>query len=253
MHSFPKACGLATLILACTAALAGSPGAPAAAAAHPARAANPAVVKSQASYSLGLSLGEMLRRASLDTNTVATPRLVAGLRAALAGKAKVTPADQQRIHALLLGARVHAAAANHAAARAFLERNGKKRGVVTTPSGLQYEVLRPGKGSSPHSGDVVTVNYRGSLLDGTEFDSSYQRGQPATFPVDRVIPGWREALLRMKPGAKWRLFIPPKLGYDLNSPPPIPPGSLLVFDVELLSVGPHQGHSTPSPSGPPNH
>lgn len=252
MHSLPKACSLAAVALACAAALASSPGARAAAAAHPARAANPAVIKSQASYSLGVSLGEMLRRASLDTNTVSTPRLVAGLRAALAGKAKVTPADQQRIHTLLLGARMHAAAANHAAARAFLERNGKKQGVVTTPSGLQYEVLRPGKGSSPRSGDVVTVNYRGTLLNGTEFDSSYKHGHAATFPVDRVIPGWREALLRMKPGAKWRLFIPPKLGYDLNSPPPIPPGSLLVFDVELLSVEPHQGHSA-APPGPRNH
>src|SRR6185437_11083349 len=109
--------------------------------------------------------------------------------------------------------------ANHAAARAFLARNGKKKGVVTTASGLEYQVLKAGQGSSPKAGDMVTVNYRGKLLDGKEFDSSYKRGQPASFPVDRVIPGWQEALELMKPGAKWRIFVPPRLAYDLNSPP----------------------------------
>ena len=249
MHSVMKACGLAAAALACTAAFAAPPAAPAALAA---RAQDPARVKSQASYSLGVSLGEMLRRASLDAGTLSTPRLVAGLRAALAGKATLTPADQQRIHLLLLGARAHVLARNHAAARSFLERNGREKGVVTTASGLQYRILSPGKGRSPKPGDVVTVNYRGNLLDGTVFDSSYKRGQPATFPVDRVIPGWREALLLMKPGAKWRLFIPPKLGYDLNSPPPIPPGSLLVFDVHLLSVEPQAPKVAP-PAPPLTH
>jgi FKBP-type peptidyl-prolyl cis-trans isomerase FklB len=247
MHPLMKACGAAAAALACTAAFATPAQAPAA---HPTSAQNPARVKSQASYSLGVSLGEMLRRASLDTRTLSTPRLVAGLRAALAGSATLTPADQQRIHELLLGARAHVVARNHAAARSFLERNGRRKGVVTTASGLQYQVLSPGKGRSPKPGDVVTVNYRGKLLDGTVFDSSYKRGQPATFPVDRVIPGWREALLRMKPGAKWRLFIPPKLGYDLNSPPPSPPGSLLVFDVHLLRVEPQAPQVAP-PTPPP--
>jgi len=93
-----------------------------------------------------------------------------------------------------------------------------------------------GSGTPPKSTDEVTVNYKGSLLDGTEFDSSYKRGQPATFPVNGVITGWQEALVLMKPGSKWELFIPPNLAYDVNSPPAIPPGSLLKFEVELIKV-----------------
>src|SRR5437764_187322 len=95
---------------------------------------------------------------------------------------------------------------------------------------------QPSAGASPKPTDEVTVNYRGTLISGTEFDSSYKRGQPANFQLNRVIPGWTEALGLMKPGAKWQLFIPPQLGYDLRSAPPIPPGSLLIFEVELLSV-----------------
>ena len=133
---------------------------------------------------------------------------------------------------------------NHTAAKSFLAENGKKKDIVTTASGLQYKVLAPGSGDSPKSTDQVTVNYRGTLLDGTEFDSSYKRGQPASFPVNGVIPGWQEALILMKPGAKWQLFVPPNLAYDLDSPPAIPPGSLLVFDVELLSVKPPQPQSS---------
>jgi FKBP-type peptidyl-prolyl cis-trans isomerase len=108
--------------------------------------------------------------------------------------------------------------------------------VVTTASGLQYQEVKAGSGDSPKPKDTVVVNYRGTLLDGTEFDSSYKRGQPATFEVDQVIPGWTEALQLMKPGAKWRLFIPPQLAYDMRSRAPIPPGSALLFDVELMSV-----------------
>ncbi len=101
----------------------------------------------------------------------------------------------------------------------------------------------------------MTVNYRGTLLNGTEFDSSYKRGQPASFPVDRVIPGWQEALKLMKPGAKWRIFVPPQLAYDLSSPPPIPPGSMLIFDVDLLGIQPQQPQpqmpQTPRPPAQP--
>src|SRR5438270_271753 len=120
----------------------------------------------------------------------------------------------------------------------------EKPDVVTTASGLQYKVLNAGNGDSPKKTDEVTVNYRGSLINGTEFDSSYKRGQPATFPVNGVIPGWTEALGLMKPGAKWELFVPPQLAYDMQSRPPIPPGSLLIFEVELLSV---KGAGTPAP------
>ncbi len=248
MHPLIKSGVAAALALACGASLASSP-----AVAPAPHAQSPAVTRSQASYSLGVSLGAMLRGASLDEQSVSTARLMAGLRAALAGKARLTPADQQRIHSLLIGARMHEAASNHAAAAAFLARNRKKQGVVTTPSGLEYLVLRSGKGTSPEQGDVVTVNYRGTLLNGTVFDSSYQRGQPATFPVNGVIPGFREALLRMKPGAKWRIFIPPQLAYDMNSRPPIPPGSMLIFDVELLSVEHHPAAPAAPPAPPQPH
>lgn len=116
----------------------------------------------------------------------------------------------------------------------FLAANAKKEGVVTTASGLQYKVIEAGTGRTPKATDTVTVNYRGTFIDGKEFDSSYARGKPATFRVDQVIPGWTEGLLQMKEGAKWQLFIPYKLAYGEK-------GQLrhkaLIFDVELLSIG----------------
>lgn len=235
--------GLGSLALA-----QGSP--TAAGAPPPQKAESPAKIKSEGSYSLGLSVGESLRRASVDPHAISTERLMQGLHDALAGKATFGPANEQSIRTLIVGARARAASANHAAARAFLARNGKKKGIRTTASGLEYQVLKPGQGAAPQAGDTVTVNYRGTLLNGTEFDSSYKRGQPATFPVDRVIPGWQEALKMMKPGAKWRIYVPPQLAYDLNSPPPIPPGSLLIFDVDLLSVQPPQPPVMPVPHPP---
>src|SRR5206468_4108344 len=111
-----------------------------------------------------------------------------------------------------------------------------KKGVKSTASGLQYEVLSEGKGTSPKATDTVKVNYRGSLLDGTEFDSSYKRGQPAEFPVNGVIKGWTEALQMMKPGAKWKLYIPANLAYGEHGRPGIPPNSMLTFEVELLEI-----------------
>ena len=126
---------------------------------------------------------------------------------------------------------------HRAEGEAFLAANGKKEGVVTLPSGLQYKVLAEGKGTSPNPTDNVTVHYRGTLVDGTEFDNSYKREKPATFRVDGVIAGWTEALQRMKPGAKWQLFVPAKLGYgDRGAGPLIPPDSTLIFEVELISV-----------------
>jgi FKBP-type peptidyl-prolyl cis-trans isomerase len=112
-------------------------------------------------------------------------------------------------------------------------------------------VIEPGDAqrASPAPTDRVTVHYRGRLLDGTEFDNSDSHAQAATFTANSVIKGWREALLLMRPGAKWRLFVPPELGYDLNSPPNIPPGSLLIFDVELTKVEPATVLSTPAPEG----
>lgn len=204
--------------------------------------------KAQASYSLGLSMGTQLHEAGLNTDTVATERLSQGLRDALSGKATMSPQDQQNIVSYVQGVRAGVAETNRTAAKAFLAENGKKKDIVTTASGLQYHVLNPGSGEGPKPTDEVTVNYRGTLLNGTEFDSSYKRGQPATFPVNGVIPGWREALVLMKPGAKWKLFIPPNLAYDERSPPPIPPGSLLVFDVEMIGV--KAAAKAPAPAAP---
>jgi FKBP-type peptidyl-prolyl cis-trans isomerase FklB len=120
---------------------------------------------------------------------------------------------------------------------AFLAANAKKDGVITTASGLQYKVLKSGAGESPKASDQVKVDYTGTLTDGTVFDSSVQRGQPAVFPVGAVIPGWVEALQLMKVGDKWQLFIPAKLAYGDQSPSPvIPANSVLVFEVELLGI-----------------
>jgi FKBP-type peptidyl-prolyl cis-trans isomerase len=191
---------------------------------------------SAVSYSLGVSMGEQLRANGVSADQVSSARLAQGVRDGLAGKAKMTDADRQNISNLLKSSFEAQADGNHREAAKYLSDNGKKPGVVTTASGLQYKVLAAGSGESPKPSDEVTVNYRGTLLDGTEFDSSYKRGQPASFQVNRVIPGWTEALQLMKPGAKYQLFIPPQLAYDMRSRPPIPPGSMLLFDVELLSV-----------------
>lgn len=198
--------------------------------------------KAQASYSLGLLLGAQLPKLGLDEKTVDFQRFTQGLKDVMSGKAHPAQADQQKV-AMFVQQN------NAAAARRFLAANGKRPGVKTTQSGLQYKVLSPGNGASPQPTDQVTVNYRGTLLDGTVFDSSYERGQPATFALNKVIPGWQEALSMMKPGAKWQIFIPPELAYGPNSPAPqIPPNALLKFDVELLKVAPPS--ASPGGAGP---
>ncbi|HYB65916.1 MAG TPA: FKBP-type peptidyl-prolyl cis-trans isomerase [Steroidobacteraceae bacterium] len=227
-----------------------TPATPAAPAATPAAKKAPAKsaaaegeasAKSAESYSLGLMWGEQLRNTGVTPDAISTARIAQGVRDAITGKVAVSDKDRENIRALATSG----ADANHRAAAKFLAENGKKPGVVTTKSGLQYQELKAGSGNSPKANDSAVVNYRGTLLDGTEFDSSYKRGEPATFEVDRVIPGWTEALQLMKPGAKWKLFIPPQLAYDLRSRPPIPPGSMLLFEVELVSVKPAPPASPP--------
>jgi FKBP-type peptidyl-prolyl cis-trans isomerase len=202
--------------------------------------------KAQASYSLGVSFGTQLHgQFGLNATSVTYERLLQGLKDALAGKATATPEDQQRVQSLIEQSRNAEGTANKAAADKFLAANGKLPGIVTTASGLQYKVIRPGAGDSPKVTDDATVNYRGTLLDGTEFDSSYKRNQPANFTVGKVIKGWVEALQLMKPGARFELYIPPELAYGMQSPPPIPPGSLLKFEVELLSFKPAPAAAPP--------
>ncbi len=212
--------------------------------------------KSKASYSIGVSMGEQMKATGVSGDAVSVDRLAQGIRDALAGKAKMTPADQDNIRELIASARAGQVEKNHAAAAAFLAENGKKKDVQSTASGLQYKVITPGTGASPSATDEVVVNYKGTLLDGSVFDQTEGRG-PATFGVNQVIPGWTEALQLMKPGAKYQLFIPPKLAYDERSPPAIPAGSMLLFDVELVSVKPHTPaagaapHPAPTTPAPP--
>jgi FKBP-type peptidyl-prolyl cis-trans isomerase len=198
------------------------------------------------SYALGMNYGTMFNRQEIEVNL---DSLVKGIRDGISSNKALLTDDQVR--QVLSEAqrkfmtkreekRKVQAEDNKKKADAFLAENKGKPGVVTTESGLQYKVLAEGAGAQPGSNDMVTVNYKGTLLDGTEFDSSYKRGQPASFAADRVIKGWTEALRMMKPGAKWQLFIAPSLGYGERPPPnaPIPPNALLTFEVELLSNAP---------------
>ena len=199
------------------------------------------------SYSVGVSMGEQLRASGIPPELLNAQQLAQGVHDALSGKVSMTDKDRENLRGLVDSV----GESNHRVAAKFLAENGKKPDIVTTASGLQYKVLAAGSGASPKPTDEVTVNYRGTLISGTEFDSSYKRGQPANFQLNRVIPGWTEALGLMKPGAKWQLFIPPQLGYDLRSAPPIPPGSLLIFEVELLSVKAAPSAAQPAPPAQP--
>lgn len=199
------------------------------------------------SYSLGVSMGDQLHASGIAADAVNSTQLAQGVHDALLGKATITDADKTNIAKLIQGGMAAQAEVNHKAAAKFLAENGKKPDVVTTASGLQYRVLAPGAGASPKPTDEVTVNYTGKLLDGTEFDSSYKRGEPAKFALNHVIPGWSEGVGLMKAGSKYELFVPPSLAYDLRTPTPaIPPGSMLIFTVELMSFK----ASPPPPAAP---
>jgi FKBP-type peptidyl-prolyl cis-trans isomerase len=253
-------CGLLALptlaVAAALAAPAPSPGVVAPPVAVGGHAAAEAAAEDAASYSLGLTFGGQLHNGGLKEG-LAMDALMRGISDGMRGKT-VTQDDKQRAAVLLRSGKEAISARNKSAARDFLAKNAKEDGVTTTPSGLQYKVLEAGKpGPSPTPTDQVTVQYRGRLLNGAEFDSSYSRGQAAIFRVNAVIKGWQEALTLMKPGAKWQLFVPPELAYDVNSPASIPPGSLLVFDIELVKVnapttlndpGMHQSPKTPPKS-----
>ena len=198
--------------------------------------------KDKESYSLGYQFGQSLKLQGLDINLEV---YTSGIRDALGGtKPPLSPEEmqktvselQQRIVAARQKELQELAGKNLAEGKAFLEENKKKEGVKTLPSGLQYKILKEGSGKTPKATDEVTVNYKGTLINGTEFDSSYKRGKPATFPVDKIIRGWTEALQLMKEGSKWQLFIPPELGYGDRGGGPIPPNSTLIFEVELISV-----------------
>jgi FKBP-type peptidyl-prolyl cis-trans isomerase len=205
--------------------------------------------KQKFSYGLGMSLGTNLKRSGVEPGDVDTDLFLKGMKDAAGGSPLLTEADARNaIMAFQAEAKKTLAGKNKTAADEFLAANKSKEGVVTTASGLQYKVLAAGAGDSPKPTDNVTVHYKGALLDGTEFDSSYKRGQPASFGVSQVIKGWTEALQLMKPGAKWQLFIPPDIAYGENGRPGIPPNSLLNFEVELISM---QTQPAPAPAAAP--
>jgi FKBP-type peptidyl-prolyl cis-trans isomerase FklB len=199
--------------------------------------------KDRVSYSIGLSIGQDFKRQELDLDI---DLLAAGIRDALGdAKPKLTQQEvqetlitfKQEMAAKQEAKRKELATKNLKEGEAFLAANAKKEGVKTLPSGLQYQVIEKGTGKSPTKENTVTVDYKGTLIDGAVFDSSYDRGQPATFGVGGVIAGWTEALQLMKEGAKWRLFIPAKLAYgEKGAGAVIGPNSTLIFDVELKKV-----------------
>jgi len=201
--------------------------------------------KEKASYAIGMNVGAGLRRQSVDIDAAI---FVQGFKDALAGGKLLLTEDEARavLTQMQTGLNVkreeaskRAGGANATEGEAFLASNKTKPGVVALPSGLQYKVLVQGAGPKPALTDTVVCNYRGTLINGTEFDSSYKRGEPASFPVSGVIRGWTEALQLMPVGSKWQLFIPPALAYgERGVGADIGPNATLIFEVELLSIKP---------------
>jgi FKBP-type peptidyl-prolyl cis-trans isomerase FklB len=195
--------------------------------------------KDRISYALGVNFGQNLKNQGVDANLDLVRR---GIEDALASKPQLTDAEMKETFSQL---RTQMAAhmeekkkQNKAEGEKFLAENAKKPGIEKTPSGLQYRIIEAGSGNPPGTNDEVTVNYTGKLIDGTEFDSSAKQGRPAKFRVNGVIKGWTEALLKMKKGAKWELFIPAELAYGERGRPNIPPNSTLLFTVELVDIAP---------------
>jgi FKBP-type peptidyl-prolyl cis-trans isomerase FklB len=195
------------------------------------------------SYSIGLDVGRTFQRQGIE---VTPDAFLQGLKDAsdTSGKPLLTDeqiqscmmAFQQKMMAKQQEKIQQQSGAALAEGEKFLAENKSKPGVITTASGLQYKVITAGSGKKPKASNEVKVHYRGTLVNGTEFDNSYKRGEPVTFPVGGVIPGWTEALQLMPVGSKWEVYIPSHLGYGNNPAGPIPPGSTLVFEVELLAI-----------------
>ena len=199
--------------------------------------------KDKRSYALGMDLGTQFRSLGIEVDPAVFSR---GLNDAFSGgKTLLAQEDvraaiselQAEMKRKQAEARSKASQEGKQAGTAFLADNKKKEGVVTLPSGLQYKILKEGTGKKPVLDDTVVCQYRGTLINGTEFDSSYKRGQPATFPVKGVIKGWTEALQLMPAGSKWQLFIPPELAYgEAGAGATIGPNATLIFEVELVSI-----------------
>lgn len=195
--------------------------------------------KQKVSYSIGLDIGNNFKKSAIDIDA---NKLFLGIKDALAGaKPKLT---DEEIRAVMMqfqqdrqSAQSKVGAANLEKGKKFLESNKKKQGVVELSDGVQYKIIKQGKGPKPSATDKVTVNYQGTLIDGTEFDSSYKRGKPASFPVNGVIKGWTEILQLMPVGSKWEVYIPGNLAYgERGAGGSIGPNETLIFTIELLSI-----------------
>jgi FKBP-type peptidyl-prolyl cis-trans isomerase FklB len=230
-----------------------------------AKGATPLALKTQKekfSYAIGMKTGQRMGESLGKQSVPIDPAIVArGLKDGLTGgktlltdeeaqaaiktvQDEVGKQQQEKMHEM--------GAANKKEGDAFLATNKGKEGVVTLPSGLQYKILKEGTGPKPTASDTVVCNYAGTLVDGKEFDSSYKRGQPATFPVTGVIKGWTEALQLMPVGSKWQLVIPPDLAYGESGRPGIEPNSTLIFQVELLSIQDKSKEAAPEPGKDPS-
>jgi len=203
------------------------------------KSAGPALktAEQQVGYGIGLDLGRKLKAQEINVDPEV---IIRGLRDGLAGRAEFSDEQLRQVtQTYVQGLMTRRAEKGQKEADAFLAANAKKPGVVSLPSGLQYKVVKEGTGAVPKATDTVSVNYKGTLLDGSVFDASERHGGPASFQVNQVIPGWQEALQKMRVGSKWQLFVPSKLAYGPRGTPDgsIPPNSTLIFDVELLKVG----------------
>jgi len=211
--------------------------------------------KDKVSYSIGLDIGNTFKKQNMEINL---ETLAAGLRDGLSGDKPLLTEEQIKETMTAYSKTMmdkqatqnkEVAGKNKEIGDKFLAENKSKEGVKTTASGLQYKVLKEGSGASPKETDTVVTHYRGTLLNGTEFDSSYKRNEPASFPVNRVIKGWTEALQMMKPGSKYQLVIPASLAYgERGAGQDIGPNETLIFEVELLSVKPGEAKPDGSPA-----
>ncbi len=214
--------------------------------------------KDKVSYAIGLNAAKSFKSQGIEIDAEA---LTKGLQDGISGAKPLMTEEEMRttmttfqteMRQKLMQAKMAAAAENKKKEDAFLEANKKKEGVVTTPSGLQYKILKEGKGKKPGDNDMVDVNYKGTLIDGKEFDSSYRRGKAQTFKVGELIPGWREALKMMPEGSKWQVFVPSKLAYgEHGAGKEIDPYSTLIFEMELVAIKPATDAKAPgAPKAP---